>query len=215
MHGRVSCLLVMANLVAYFVLPMATPTAKFIHFRHAVIAVMMLPLIVAAADLPKLRNLAFALILIPAFLAVGNTWWHFHLFEREASEFDKILAAVPQRAHVVQLTYESKGAILRSHAYLHFGAYAQAQKGGVIAVSFPILFWNIPLKGRSNSDMPDTPKNLEWAPGRYSDYRMGSFYDTILVRQKGLRATPLYLSRPYDLVAAAGPWKLFRQIRSR
>jgi len=214
-HGRASCLLVVANLVAYFYLPMATPTAKFIHFRHAVIAVMMLPLIVAAVELPKSRKLVFALALVPACLAAGNTWWHFLLFEREARDFDKILPLVPQRAHMVQLTYEAKGRILRSHAYLHFGAYAQAQRGGVIAVSFPILFWNIPVKARAKSDMPDTPKNLEWAPGRYSDHRMGSFYDTILVRQKGRHDAPMYLSRPYDLVAAAGSWKLYRQVRSQ
>ena len=214
-HGRASTLLVLANLVAYFLLPMATPTAKFIHFRHAVIAAMLLPLVVAAAELPKHRRLASVASVVVALAAAGNTWWHFNLFEHEAHGFDAILAAVPERANIVQLTYDSKGGILRSHAYLHFGAYAQARKGGVIAVSFPILFWNIPLKARENTDRPDTPKNLEWAPGRYSERRMGNFYDTILVRQKGVEAVPLYLTRAYDVVASSGPWKLLHRAGPR
>ena len=212
-HGRISYILILANLVAYFVVPVATPTAKFIHIRHAIMAAMMLPLIVSNADYRRIGILAKVLPVILATMALGNSWWHFWRFEQEAGDFDAIVAAIPNRSHIAQLTYDQKGAVMRSHPYLHFGAYAQAQKGGVFAVSFPILFWNIPLKGRRNSDMPETPKNMEWSPGRFSTYQMGDFYDTILVRQARDRNSGTHMRSPYNLVAAVGSWKLYRRIR--
>lgn len=213
-HDRVGYILIVMHLVAYFVLPVATPTAKFIHFRHAVIAAMMLPFIVSDYDYRQSGILAKVLPVALAALTLVNSWWHLWRFEREAGEFNAVLAAIPERSNLVQLTYDSKGTIMRSHAYLHFGAYAQAQKGGVFAVSFPILFWNIPLKGRANSDMPETPKNMEWSPGRFNEYRMRYFYDTVLVRQGGGRSYGTHMHHPYELVTTAGSWKLYRRNRS-
>ncbi len=212
-HCQASYVLIVANLVAYFVLPVATPTAKFIHFRHAVMSAMLLPFIVSEVDYLIGRVLVRSVPPALSALVIGNTWWHLWRFEQEASEFDAILAAVPARCNLVQLTYDSKGEIMRSHAYLHFGAYAQAEKGGVFAVSFPILFWNIPLKGRANSGMPETPKNMEWSPGRFDEYRMGHFYDGILVRQSGVKGHRTAANYGYDLAAAVGPWKLYRRVR--
>lgn len=208
-QSRAAYLFIVANVVAYFVLPVATPTAKFIHFRHAVLAAMMAPLIVER--LPKNVFTRVVLCLVPgvAMAAISNTWLHFWQFQREASGFDAVLDAIPPRSNIVQLTYDSKGQVLRSHAYLHFGAYAQAAKGGVFAVSFPILFWNIPVKGRSGSGMPATPKNMEWSPARFNERRMGRFYDTVLVRNKnGVVRQHAYGERPLNLTV--GNWQVFR-----
>jgi hypothetical protein len=207
--SRATYLFIIANLIAYFMLPVATPTAKFIHFRHAVLAAMMAPLLIERLPNNWLTRAMTLVVPAIAAAAVTNTWVHFFEFQREAVVFDAVLEAIPRRSHVVQLTYEAKGKVLRSHAYLHFGAYAQAAKGGVFAVSFPILFWNIPIKGRAGSDMPDTPKNMEWSPGRFSERRMGPFYDTVIVRNKSgalrrqsLGGRPLLLTR--------GEWQVFR-----
>ena len=213
-HVRVGYILILVHLVAYFILPVATPTAKFINFRHAVLAAMMLPFIVYDAE--YWRNGWFARIAtgVVAVTTLCNSWWHMWRFDREARDFDAIVAAIPDHPHIAQLTYESKGAIMRSHAYLHFGAYAQAQKGGVVAVSFPILFWNIPLKGRVNSGMPETPKNMEWAPGRFNEYRMGQFYDALLIRRGFRQNDRVWLHGTYQQVVDVGAWKLYRRIQS-
>jgi hypothetical protein len=140
-----------------------------------------------------------------------NTWFHLTKFEREARDFNEVLALLPPRSNIVQFTYDSKGQVVRSHAYLHFGAYAQAAKGGVFAVSFPILFWNMPIKGRVDSGMPNTPKNLEWAPSRFSERRLGHFFDTILVRNKsnGVRRQ---VFGGHALTLEAGHWQVFRPV---
>jgi len=211
-HTRAWYLFIVANLVAYFVLPVATPTAKFIHFRHAVLAAMVAPLLIERLPKRWLASIVVRVVPAIALAAIGNTWWHFFQFHREASGFDAVLAAIPRRSHIAQLTYDSKGQVLRSHAYLHFGAYAQAAKGGVFAVSFPILFWNIPIKGRSGSGMPDTPKNMEWSPARFNERRMGHFYDTVLVRNKnGVVRRHSVGERP--LILTEGNWQVFRAAR--
>jgi hypothetical protein len=211
-HSRVGYILVALNLVAYFVLPVATPAAKFIHFRHAVLAAMMLPLIVSDSNYRSRSVVAGILPAIVAAMALGNAWWHLWRFDREARAFDSILAVIPARSHLAQLTYESKGGVMRTHAYLHFGAYAQAQKGGAFAVSFPLMFWNIPLRRRPNSSMPQTPRDMEWSPARFNEYSMGHFYDTILIREGSGRSFRSPLRGPYELAATSGPWKLYRRI---
>jgi hypothetical protein len=213
-HVRVGYILILINLIAYFVLPVATPTAKFINFRHAVLAAMMLPFIISDGEYWGKGSFARIAAGTMAAVTLCNSWWHMWRFEREAADFNAVMAAMPEHPHIAQLTFESKGAIMRSHAYLHFGAYAQAQKGGVFAVSFPILFWNIPLKGRVNSGMPETPKNMEWAPGRFNEYRMGYFYDTVLIRQNSRQNDYSRVHSPYEKVVDVGSWKLYRRVRS-
>lgn len=209
-HSRAAYLFVIANGVAYFTLPMATPTAKFIHFRHAVLAAMMLPLIIDLPLKPWLRQWGVTATAALAAYAGANAWQHLRAFNAEARDFDQILEWIPQRSHIAQLTYDSKGKLLRSHAYLHFGAYAQAEKGGVIAVSFPILFWNIPLKGRPDSGMPSTPKNMEWAPSRFSERRLGPFYDTLLVRETIEHSRRFHSYAGHHLQLSAGQWQIYR-----
>jgi hypothetical protein len=207
--SRAAYLFVICNVVAYFLLPVATPTAKFIHFRHALLAATMAPLLVERLPSGVWTKVVYSVLVLLGGASLVNTWSHFIQFEREAIGFDEVLRSIPPRSNVAQLTYDSKGEVARTHAYLHFGAYAQAAKGGVFAVSFPILFWNIPIKGRADSGMPDTPKNMEWAPSRFYLRRMGDFYDTILVRNKP-GVTRLHTYPGHELVLVAGAWQVYR-----
>ena len=130
-HTRAADLFIGANIVAYLMSPVATPTAKFIHFRHAVLAAMMALLSIDRLSTRLLTNVGSGLVAAVAVFAQVNTWFHFIKFEREAQDFNEVLALLPPRSNIVQLTYDSKGQVVRSQPYLHFGAYAQAAKGGV------------------------------------------------------------------------------------
>ncbi len=207
-HGRTSYVLIVINLAAYFLLPMATPTAKFINFRHAIISAMLLPLTISDYDYLKGRVLARILPSVLAAATLANTWQHLWLFDREAREFDPILAAVPPRPHLLQLPFDTRGAIMRSDVYSHFGAYAQAQHGGVLAISFPMLFWNIPVKGRTNSDMPGFPQNMEWPPAPRSQPHEGTSYDCVIVRQSDGHLQEATTKPGSEIVATVGSWEL-------
>jgi len=208
---RAAYLFAAANLVAYFVLPVATPTAKFIHFRHAVLAAMMVPLLIDRVPEKGPAKRACWLVVIAAMFAVPNTWWHLARFAREAGGFDTILESVPARSHIAQLTYDSNGSVMRTHPYLHFGAYAQARNGGMFAVSFPMLFWPIPIKGRDDSGVPSTPKNMEWEPLLFNERHLGRFYELVLIRSKP--GAPAALSHLVDrsLQISVDGWQLYRR----
>ena len=209
-HTRAAYLFIIVNVVAYFMLPVATPAAKFIHFRHAVLAAMMMPLIIERVPTIGIMKRVSWLAAAVACFALTNSWIHLTRFEKEARSFDSILSSIPARSNIVQLTYDSKGSVMRTHAYLHFGAYAQALRGGVFAVSFPSLFWNIPVKGREGSHMPGTPKNLEWAPSLFSERRMGRFYDTILTRNRPNAAARPQTFDFHSLQVISRDWRLYR-----
>jgi hypothetical protein len=211
-HTRIAYLLIPANVVAYLTLPLATPTAKFIHFRHAVIAAMLLPLLIDRVKVGGWQKPAQVALAVVAGCAAVNSWVHLHRFDRESADFNEILDAVPPRSKVAQLTYEQKGSVMRTHAYLHFGAYIQARKGGLFALSFPKLFWNIPIKGRDDSDVPNTPKNMEWAPSRFFEPSMMRFYETLLVRNRPGTTRPPSKRLNYVLEKTIGPWQLYRRV---
>lgn len=82
-HERVTYILIIANLAGYFLLPLATATAKFINFRHVLMAAMLLPLAVSACDYAKGRTLARVLPVGLAAVALANTGWHLWRFDRE------------------------------------------------------------------------------------------------------------------------------------
>lgn len=173
---------------------------------------MMMPLLVERVPetglLKHFKWLAFAV----AGYALTNTWVHLARFASEARGFDAILDAVPERSNVVQLTYDAKGSVMRTHPYLHFGAYIQARKGGMFAVSFPILFWNIPIRGQVGSNMPATPKNLEWAPSFFSERHLGRFYDTVLIRKKSGTSVRAPSLTTYSLDLETAGWQLYRHV---
>jgi hypothetical protein len=205
---RVAWLCAAGNLVAYFVLPQATFTAKFIHFRHAFLAASLLPIVAR----PPERFLLRALPVVLAGVVAVNSWAHLVLFDREARRFDRIVDAVPPKARIVSIIFERDGDVMRTDPYLHFAGYAQAAKGGLLAMTFPATFWNLPVTMKPGLAIPETPINAEWNPNLYSDRAFGHFYDYALVRIPVERALAATDNFPFELVAAAPPWQLYRRI---
>jgi len=80
-----------------------------------------------------------------------------------------------------------------------------------LAVGLAFIALTLPIKGRVDPGMPDTPKKLQWASSRFSECRLGHFYDTILVRNKsnGVRRQA-YVGQALTL--EAGQWQVFRPV---
>jgi len=205
---RVAWLCAAGNLVAYFVLPQATFTAKFIHFRHAYLAVCLLPVV---ARVPE-RFLQRALPVVLAAVVALNSWAHLLLFDREARRFDRIVDAVPPKARIVSIIFERDGDFMRTDPYLHFAGYAQAARGGLLAMTFPSTFWNLPVTMKPGLAIPPLPVNAEWNPNLFNDKTFGYFYDYALVRIPVDRALAATDNFPFVLVTAAPPWQLYRRI---
>ncbi len=212
---RVAYLCVAGNLVAYFVLPQATWTAKFIHFRHAFLACSMLPLLASTAALQRATLLVRALPAIAAAAAIANTWIHLAAFDREARAFDPIVASLPRTPKVISMIFDRNGAVMATDPYLHFAAYVQAEKGGLISMTFPEFFWNLPVERRPDSPAPPAPTGLEWSPGSYNETQFGYFYDFAIVRLPRGAAPRTSPAFPFEPIVESPPWYLYRRIRSR
>jgi hypothetical protein len=197
-----------ANFALYLVLPQHTETAKLIHFRHAVLAFSLLPLVVSR--LPSGRLLRAAPWLVYALVLV-NAWSQLRAFDREARDFDRIVARAPRDSRMVQLNYDAESEVVKPLAYLHFVAFIQARKGGFVTMSFPERFWNLPVKLRPEAGVPATPIGFEWDPRWWDEARFGWFYEWALL---SLPKGQLEPSRafPFRRVAREGRWQLYRRV---
>ena len=210
-HERVLWLYIALNAVLYLVLPQHTLTAKFVHFRHAILAAVMLPLVVPRNALAAHPLLSRGALTALAAATIANAWIHLALFDREARSFEGVIAALPERSRVVALTWERNGSVVETIPYVHFAAYAQARKGGLLATTFPGFFWNLPLRLRDDVGIPPTPISLEMHPQLFDHQSFGRFYDFVLVRG-GPRAPPPRddVGLAYALLYEAPPWRLYR-----
>jgi len=202
------------HLVLYFSMPELPVAANKAIFRHAEMAALALPLTVASDDAGAASMWLRLSLVALAVAMLGSSWSHFKRFNKEARSFDAIISAVPSRSRIVQLTYDRYGKVARVPAYMHFAAYAQANKGGLLAVSFPARFWNIPIAIRSNAILPDVPKGLEWNPQLFEAGSWGAYFDTVIVRESRSRTPHLPQPFQYQLQTQSGPWRLYFQQES-
>ena len=118
---------------------------------------------------------------------------------------------MPERPRLVSFVLNPQSDAAVAVPYLHFGAYLQADRGGLLALSFPRRFWNMPVAFREETGVPATPVDFEWRPWLW-DESWGHTYDTALVRAPSgerLGPTPRF---PFALVAESGPWQLYRRV---
>jgi len=200
----IACLC-LGNLLLYFVLPQAAWTAKFIHFRHAFLALAFAPLLPVCA--PRSIVLRAAPIVV-ALAVVANAWVHLVRFDREASPFDDIVASAPMRGKGIGMNLAQTSAVVKPEVYLHFIAYVQARKGGFVAMSFPQTFWNVPIKVRSDAGVPATPPDFEWLPQLWDEAAFGWFYDWALVRvvKQRLATSAAF---PFERAHKRAPWQIY------
>lgn len=205
---KVLWLFLIANVGLYFVLPKHISAARYIHFRHAVVAATFAPLLGTRSG--SKRRLGATLGALAALLAVVAAWTHLAVFNAEAESFDEVLSAVKEPSRVGRLFANNEphhglnGSISRTTPYLHFHAYLQARHGGVAIPNFA-SFWNIPVRLRRGV-LEQIPKERR-APNAVS-----SFYDYLVVRKSGqepLRASQQF---PFESVLVSPRWQLYRRI---
>ena len=211
-HERVLWAFTGVNLLLFAVAPVHTSLGGEIHVRHAVIATAMLPALAAPAGArARARRTTLALAALGA-ITIAIAWVHLVRFDREVRGFDQVVERIPFGARLVALTWDANGAVMRSWPYWHFGAYAQARRGGLLAQSFPRMFWNIPVRMRADAAIPDSPPGLEARPQLF-DYRAFGFaYDYVLVRTGETKGRDRFPEFPYQMVFEAPPWQLWRAI---
>lgn len=207
---RVIWICIVGNFLAYLVLPLHIPTAKFIYPRHAVLAFCFLPLVIPADFLRKLPIIGRTLLLCLALASIGNGWFHYFRFDYEAYNFNHIIEKTPRQARIIQITLDPYGQTMMSAPYLHFLAYIQGKKGGFIATSFAMYSWLAPVKIKPNYDMPIIAETFEWRPELYDYHLFGYYYNYVVVKGYNPLFSEAWKTLPYKLVYETPPWRLYK-----
>lgn len=207
---RVFIVYIVANFIAYLLLPLHIPSATFIHPRHVLLVFCLLPLVVPVDFLKKLPILGNALLLCLALASIGNSWKHLADFNRESSPFDAVIDKVPMNQKILQLTLEPYGHIMKSAPYLHYLTYIQAKKGGIVATGFAQYIWIAPIKMRDDVAIPRTPDGYEWFPELFNYESFGYYYNYLLVRGYHPAASAAIKALPYKMIYNNRPWTLYR-----
>jgi hypothetical protein len=74
------------------------------------------------------------------------------------------------------------------------------------------MFWNIPVRARGDTAIPDSPPGLEARPELFDYQAFGYAYDHVLVRTGKSKNPNRFPEFPYQLVYEAPPWQLWRAI---
>ncbi|WP_242352471.1 MULTISPECIES: hypothetical protein [Anaeromyxobacter] len=199
-------------LALYFALPHHALAVSFIYERLTVFMVPFALLALSAPARPGRRTALARAGLVLLTLACMSVWTaRFRRFDAEARGFDRIVDAVPPAPRLVALPWRSySDALPGAPYYLHFGAWIQARRGGVLGYSFAETSAQV-VRYRPGAKPPMTPTlNLRpdqftWATDGWYDYFLArSFEDTggFLFREA---------TEPLELAAREGPWWLYRK----
>ena len=208
--ARAVCVLPLLCACLYFALPTHTAYAKAVHFRFALLAAAWLPLAAGSDVLVRRPRLSRAALAALALATLALAWVQLARFDREARSFEAVLERLPEQPKVLALTFDRDGRVMRTAPYLHFLAYAQARRGGMIAASFVGEFWQLPLREAPGSDRPSSPPDFAWRPKDFDPDGFGAWYDWVIVRARHFGARESLPDTAYELALDAPPWRLYR-----
>lgn len=191
-----------SQILLYFVLPLNTSTATYVSARHALLIMLLF-----VPVLPHVRRPRVALAAASAFALAGllDAGVHLARFDREAHEFDPILAAMKPNRRVASLIFDNGSTHVHpaTFPYLHFAGYYQAARGGDLARSFAVV-WNVPVRYRDDYPRYPISDDVEWQPRLFSPATDLPHYDYVLVRGRNFRPPPP--ESGLIVVAHSGAW---------
>jgi hypothetical protein len=132
--------------------------------------------------------------LVVAGWSVVNVCAHFIDFERnEVGDFEGALDAIPSAKKVCALIYDRGSSITNQMAFIHFGSYYQAQKGGVVMFTFAgYPHWPFDFRpGRYPPPGGPARPRWEWTPEQVPvQSEISPYYDYVLTRGAGFHPPP-------------------------
>lgn len=125
---------------------------------------------------------------------------HFRRFDREeVGSFDEALAAVPPRNYVAWMSFLPTSSIVTQHPFLHFGAYYQVDKGGIVQFSFAgYPHWPFAYKEGREIPPGGAGEGWAWSPETIDVQRdLFPYFTYVLERGHGFTPPPSTYHRIY------------------
>jgi hypothetical protein len=131
----------------------------------------------------------------------------FQALDREHPGFETVARGVPPGSRWAYLPYDPASRRLKMpQAYVHFGAYVQADQGGVL----PGTFETIGVSYRAGSPGALAPADIRAVPARFDPLRDLPGFDWFLLLDPH-RESPLHGGAGVRPVATEGDWSLLRR----
>jgi hypothetical protein len=198
-------------LALYLAAPLVAFGTFYVYPRFAVFAFVFA---LAAFDAPRdaaRARLSGLLLLGGALIWLAVLGVRHRAFDEEARTFDAVMQRMEPNRRAVALTFDPTSRWVKGVPYLHFLAWYQVEKGGVLGFSFA-SFSGMMARYRPGAEPPMTA-GLEWYPGRFSWERDGGF-DYYVVRAPVDIGPELArgAAAPLRLEVRSGPWWLFHKL---
>jgi hypothetical protein len=108
------------------------------------------------------------------------------------------------------MIYDNQGHVANCNPYLHFAAYAHAERGGYMSLSLAELSWTAPLRRKSDAPAPPPLHGSDWDPALFHNRPFQLFvYDTMIINGKEPREMTVQMAMGYKLKAQSGDWLLY------
>jgi hypothetical protein len=195
------------GLALYFIMPRTCDWIWPIHARFLFIAVMLAVLVLPAIPQALARALGAGLAIATLVVLVRTT----QEFERTAPELGDMheaLAAIPQGRLVAALTLDKAASPMRLAGFHHFGAYCQAERGGLTMFSFATMHhW--PIRIRPELKIPEPSFNFQFNPAAIAPAEL-DWAEYVLTRGPApaavlLRFTPIYTGQRWHVFRRTDP----------
>lgn len=187
----------------YFLLPRTCAWIWPIHARFLFVGVVLSVLLLPQVPKFALRIMSSASIVLGLFI-VFSTTRGFYLYSQEIGDFRPALEAIPRGQRVVALTPDSKSRIVKNAAFHHFGAYYQAERGGIAMFSFATMrHW--PIRIRESAGVPKPSWELQFRPSAVNSSQL-SWADYVLVRGEPPQALQAQFAKFYS----GNKWHVFK-----
>ena len=211
-HWSRYCLFAIAS-VAYMLFPFELRGVSFLFPRFAALII---PGLILLADgqrslLPRWPRRGLAVLFSAVW--VGVFALRMRDFNEEAHGFREVVEKIPNRMRIRPLIFANmSGVFPGAPLYLHFPAYYQAEKGGVLGYSFARYFICF-IHDRPGVDM-GMGEDMEWAPGRFDAQREVPQYDYFIARSEHDIAARSFRNSPKQIVleASGGGWWSYRAV---
>lgn len=160
-----------------------------------------------AATLRRPDWLVMPIVLVWLFLNTGR----FAAFARETESFDRILAEMEPGGRVASLVYDKGSPLFALPVYMHFPAWYQAKRGGIVDFSFADFYSQMVRYPAAAG--PRMDERVTWYPQLFDwNANGGAQYDYFIVKANADISPHIFKDKlgSVELVTRSDWWWLYR-----